>query len=256
MSDMMQSLENRKLLSSTLTDGLLTVTGTGKRDFIVVSLSRDGETVTVTERSGTRFRRGAATTADYSADEVSSVLIDGVGGNDRLIVWGRGDSFAVPATINGGSGDDVLSGGNGNDLLNAGDGDDDVYGNGGNDVLNGDAGDDKLEDRSGVDTLNGGDGDDLLIAYDLDDDDDADLLDGGSDTAEEGEDDGDIAIVDEIDTVTLATIQEDTPFADTPIGAPAGPGGHRGPGGHGGPGGPRGGTGGGDDGDDTATTRR
>lgn len=55
---------------------------------------------------------------------------------------------------------------NGNDVLNGGDGNDIIYGNGGNDVLNGDDGIDILNGGSGNDTLNGGLGKDVASGGD------------------------------------------------------------------------------------------
>lgn len=80
------------------------------------------------------------------------------------------DSDGSHSYIYGGSGDDVLTGGDGNDrlfgrdgddVLNGGDGRDVLYGGDGNDVLDGGAGDDRLYGHSGNDVLNGGDGNDV-----------------------------------------------------------------------------------------------
>jgi Ca2+-binding RTX toxin-like protein len=71
--------------------------------------------------------------------------------NDRLIISGlAGDDVieasglaanAIQLTGNGGDGDDVLTGGAGNDTLSGGEGDDILNGLGGQDVLDGGAGD-------------------------------------------------------------------------------------------------------------------
>lgn len=81
----------------------------------------------------------------------------------------------LPATLVGTPGDDVLSGGNGNDVIVGMGGNDVIYGGNGNDVLCGNGGDDMLyggngndllEGGFGNDTLNGGNGDDTLNGSD------------------------------------------------------------------------------------------
>lgn len=64
--------------------------------------------------------------------------------------------------LNGGSGADTLSGGDGNDNLSGGAGADTLYGDDGNDKLSGGSGDDTLLGGTGNDTLVGGSGDDTL----------------------------------------------------------------------------------------------
>jgi Ca2+-binding RTX toxin-like protein len=77
----------------------------------------------------------------------------------------------VPVTMRGGSGNDLLLGGNGSDKLSGGPGndrlggrggDDQLYGGPGNDVLNGGAGDDALHGGPGRDLLHGGSGENVL----------------------------------------------------------------------------------------------
>lgn len=99
----------------------------------------------------------------------------GKAGNDVVISGGQAD------TLSGGSGDDSLQaqdgndslvGGSGNDTLDGGAGDDVIsgdidndalYGGNGNDYLNGDVGDDTLGGGNGNDTLNGGFGNDTYL---------------------------------------------------------------------------------------------
>ena len=67
------------------------------------------------------------------------------------------------STMNGTTGDDILSGLAGVDRLNANAGNDWLSGGDGDDILDGGAGNDKLVGGAGSDTLTGGAGDDLLI---------------------------------------------------------------------------------------------
>jgi len=67
------------------------------------------------------------------------------------------------AKIKGGSGDDRLQGGSGNDIINGGDGDDTLLGGAGNDLIFGGDGDDALHGEDGNDTLIGGLGGDNTL---------------------------------------------------------------------------------------------
>ena len=79
-------------------------------------------------------------------------ILDGGTGNDT-ITGGDGND-----TILGGSGNDTLSGGRGNDTLRGGAGADSLVGGQGNDTLQGDAGDDTLRGGAGQNALDGGAG--------------------------------------------------------------------------------------------------
>jgi uncharacterized delta-60 repeat protein len=94
------------------------------------------------------------------------MTIDGGSGND-LLMGGGGENLIL-----GGTGSDVLIGGGSDDVLLGGDGNDDMFGNGGNDVLVGGDGNDMLFGGAGLDLLigsqdedwlNAGTGEDILI---------------------------------------------------------------------------------------------
>jgi Ca2+-binding RTX toxin-like protein len=76
---------------------------------------------------------------------------------DDLIFGGDGDDVVI-----GNGGADELYGGAGDDLINAGSGNDAAYGGAGADILNMDGGDDRGYGGDGADILNGGDGNDTL----------------------------------------------------------------------------------------------
>jgi Ca2+-binding RTX toxin-like protein len=87
---------------------------------------------------------------DFSAERLT---VNGLGGDDVF----NGAAGLAPLTLvslNGGSGDDLLTGGDGPDLITGGDG---------NDKLNGAGGDDRVIGDRGTDTLSGGDGTDALV---------------------------------------------------------------------------------------------
>ena len=102
----------------------------------------------------------------------------GNGGDDDLRL---GTQLPIPATLNGGAGDDTLVGGAADDLL---------VGGSGNDSLDGSAGDDEMYGQGGNDTLLGQGGNDRLFANDNA----RDSLDGGSEN--------DTATFDSLDVVT------------------------------------------------------
>jgi hypothetical protein len=105
--------------------------------------------------------RGGHDIVVTAANVTQLMTIDGGTGND-LLTGGGGRNV-----IQGGSGHDVLYGSDGDDVLLGGTGNDDLFGGCGNDVLVG---------GEGCDMLNGGVGRDLLIGSQNED-----LLNGGGD---------------------------------------------------------------------------
>jgi Ca2+-binding RTX toxin-like protein len=105
----------------------------------------------------------SATDGDQTvpADGTFTVIVNGGDGNDSLTVLAQlGEVAAVG--LDGGPGDDVLTGADSNDTLSGGDGNDRLVGAGGADVLNGGAGNDTLvwNNGDGSDILNGDAGND------------------------------------------------------------------------------------------------
>lgn len=82
-----------------------------------------------------------------------------LGAGDDLFLW---SGTAVPLTIDGGSGDDELSGSTSADTISGGTGDDILIGFAGNDRLNGDDGNDVIDGSGGDDRIDGGNGVDKL----------------------------------------------------------------------------------------------
>jgi Ca2+-binding RTX toxin-like protein len=99
-------------------------------------------------------------TAGYTADPsgvtvklAAGTATDGSGGSDTISAVENVAGSALPDTITGNGGDNVLNGNDGPDVLD---------GAGANDTLNGRAGDDRIVSRSGNDALNGGAGSDTV----------------------------------------------------------------------------------------------
>jgi Ca2+-binding RTX toxin-like protein len=115
-----------------------------------------------------------------SADNV----INAGGGNDYVFSGSGNDTICGGAGndyIDAGGGNDTVWGGSGDDTILGGAGNDKLYGNDGNDTIYGGAGNDTLEGNNGSDALYGGDGNDVLIGGTSAPGrpDQGDLLDGG-----------------------------------------------------------------------------
>jgi Ca2+-binding RTX toxin-like protein len=156
----LEHLERRQVLANwgvSVVEGVLTIEGTNQNDRIVVAVADELGTLSV------QFNTQAAQLFNpLDADPTkafSSIAINGNGGNDRITV---GAGVLLDATIDGGSGNDWIWGGGGNDTINAGWGNDHVYGGPGNDVINGEAGNDKLWGGAGDDQMIGENGHDWL----------------------------------------------------------------------------------------------
>jgi|GEM_PF-5635372 len=147
------------------------IDGRGGNDTIVVDQNSDG-TVDIT------VNRIVVT---LTAEQAEHLLIEGGSGNDTITVnpystpqvmgpggFGMNDPAAttpIGFRINGGSGDDIITGGNGADIIDGG---------AGRDYIDGGRGDDRVKGGSGFDTIYGGRGDDRLEGGD-----DNDYIDGG-----------------------------------------------------------------------------
>lgn len=124
------------------------------------------------------FAQGAGTGAGGGG---SGLALEGGDGNDLLTGSAFDDALSGGAgndTIDGGGGNDMIAGSDGNDLLRGGDGDDSIGGGLGNDTIEGGNGNDQvgggrgndvIYGGAGNDLLSGGSGDDLLIGGDGDD---------------------------------------------------------------------------------------
>jgi Ca2+-binding RTX toxin-like protein len=94
------------------------------------------------------------------APSIAGFEVNSGGGDDHLAV---AKDIAIPVTMRGGAGDDLLIGGGGPDKLIGGQGDDRLVGWRGDDLLYGGPGDDVLIGGPGSDVLGGGPGRDRLV---------------------------------------------------------------------------------------------
>ena len=184
----LEGLEGRRLLAASLDGGVLTVAGTAEADSITVGLNSAGTNYSVNINGDSQ---------SFSVSAVEKLVINAGAGNDKIQFNERNGRLTVSPTIDGGDGNDRITGstrkdkvtggrgrdfilgGKGNDRLSGesdadtvfGDaGDDVIFGGGGNDVLGGDdegklviVGEKIPTQITGNDSLNGGDGDDWLL---------------------------------------------------------------------------------------------
>lgn len=130
---------------------MLVITGTSKSDHIQVNSQSDGNLV---------VRLKNQTLGTFPVAGISLITVDGLAGNDHISI---GPNIDIPAILNGGRGNDHLTGGAGDDILHGGPGNDRLEGGSGNDILTGDAGNDQLLGGAGLDMLIGGAGNDHLV---------------------------------------------------------------------------------------------
>ena len=111
--------------------------------------------------SGSDWDSATAGDQTVPADGTFVVVVNGGDGNDSLAVLAK-NSEIVTAALNGGSGDDVLTGSDTGDSLEGGDGNDRLVGAKGTDVMSGSAGNDTLvwNNGDGSDLIDGGAGND------------------------------------------------------------------------------------------------
>jgi Ca2+-binding RTX toxin-like protein len=151
-------LEARRMLaaaSPTLSDGLLTVYGSGGSDHIRIEHGAvDHTRLVITVNS-------AVTT--FSSSSVERIRVNCGKGNDDAIVYQANGLVFQSVTMFGGIGQDTLAGGTGRDQLFGGDDNDILAGGWRRDTLDGGNGDDNLFGGGRRDLLIGGDGEDLLF---------------------------------------------------------------------------------------------
>ena len=131
---MFESLENRRLLSVSLHNGHLNITGTRRADNIELRVDQSHLIVSM-----------GARTKSFALADISFIKATGGNGNDSL---------------EGNAGDDSLEGGNDDDSLEGNAGNDDCHGGAGNDSITGGQGHDHFhsdDDSTEIDDKHGND---------------------------------------------------------------------------------------------------
>lgn len=147
---LLEPLEARQLLSAAVSS-TWTITGTSGPDNIAVTYND-------TTRAFDYFLNNVLIQSRPAAG-LRKLVINGGAGDDVITVSG---TRAVPATLNGGDGNDILTGGIGNDVINGGNGNDTLDGGAGKDQISGGAGADTITGGAGADTIHGNDGNDNI----------------------------------------------------------------------------------------------
>jgi len=128
---LMEALEERRLMSHTFADGVLTAKGTNQPDYFEVRT--DGPTLQLYD-TGRWY--------DYKLSKVKKIVVTTKDGIDNIVLR------EVPANISC-----VVKAGDGNDNINGGAGKDKLYGGAGNDTIEGYLGSDKLYGAAGNDRI-------------------------------------------------------------------------------------------------------
>jgi Ca2+-binding RTX toxin-like protein len=130
--------------------------GDGAADAVVVNATVVNDQITVSDKGGSVIVKGLAAQVTIEGAEASndSLTINGLAGDDTINASGLSADL-INLTINGGSGNDTITGSKGNDLVNGGQGNDVASLGAGDDTFVWNPGDasDTVEGQAGVDTL-------------------------------------------------------------------------------------------------------
>src|SRR3954464_9570856 len=129
MFNQLENLEGRLFLSASVSNGTLTITASEGADRIVITANKKNILV----------REGSHRSRFGKADHITNLVVNSLGGNDRIKITGN-----LPATVDGGDGNDLIQSGAGDDVLVGGNGNDRIFGNGGKDSITGGAGRDVM----------------------------------------------------------------------------------------------------------------
>lgn len=139
---MIETLETRRLLTATLSGGVLTIIGTDKPDQI--QFARGQGNFTVFETTS-----GQTVQTQFNTADVQKIVIRSGDAGDLIIVG----KLTIPCDIYAGRGTDTVSAGGGNDTIRGEGGNDYLFGSDGRDLLNGGLGADTMLGGGGKDTV-------------------------------------------------------------------------------------------------------
>jgi Ca2+-binding RTX toxin-like protein len=136
---------------------------------LVVDGTRDDETIVLRLRAGdpttieVATGLGKAKDFEFKLSKIKAISISGDGGDDVITIDESNGAITLPATIAGGSGNDIITAGSGNDTITGGAGDDIIQAGAGNDTITGGNGTDPISGGAGDDRTVGNPGDDTDI---------------------------------------------------------------------------------------------
>jgi hypothetical protein len=153
-----------------LVGGVLEIHGTDGKDIVVVKRVGGSQIKVSANLSIPSGSDGGADHFYFDLADVDSVHMVLCGGSDHANIGNDGGSvggdggadWLIPSLVEGGDGNDYLTGGGGHDTLLGGAGNDNLHGRHGDDILLGGGDDDDLNGGNGQDTLVGGDGNDKV----------------------------------------------------------------------------------------------
>jgi Ca2+-binding RTX toxin-like protein len=145
-----------------LKHGVLIVKGTPAADSIALRLEAGDPAVVQVD-----FADDGSADFSFDRKRIQRIAVEARAGDDRVRIDESNGAFTndIPTTIDGGDGNDTLSGGSGAETLIGGDGNDSIDGNGGSDLALLGAGDDTFvwDPGDGSDTIEGQDGNDTMV---------------------------------------------------------------------------------------------
>jgi hypothetical protein len=141
---------------------ILRVRGTEANDAIALRLAAGDPAVVQVDLGD-----NGSTDFSFPRAAIDAIRVSARGGDDRVRIDDTNGAFtdSIPTKIDGGRGNDTISGGAGAETLNGGPGNDSIDGNGGSDVANLGPGDDSFvwDPGDGSDSIEGADGSDTLV---------------------------------------------------------------------------------------------
>ncbi len=111
----LEPLECRRMLSATVSRGVLSIQGTAADDVIEIRRAGDDSDQLEIVENGT-------VTSSRSINSIRQIRIDGRSGDDEILVNQDNGPITIPMQIKGGRGDDLLRGGAGRNQLDGGTG--------------------------------------------------------------------------------------------------------------------------------------
>ncbi len=169
-----EQLEFRRLLSASVVDGVLVVTGTPTGDRIQIHEEFDDATTAYVVYIDQPLAQRPAEQYTIPAAGVRGILVRAGAGDDYVDLYNAPTRpytrpVTAPSFIDAGIGDDIVRGGKGRDFAFGGFGADRVYGHDGDDWIDGGWGDDRLSGGPDDDYVSGGRGNDTVEGDDGDD---------------------------------------------------------------------------------------
>jgi hypothetical protein len=152
--------KSEQFKAPTLENGLLTVKGTNAGDRIALRLQAGQPGILEVD-----FGDDGSAEFSFERREIAQIVVKAGNGGDAVRIDEINGVFAdtIPTTINGGNGNDRLTGGAGAGTLNGGNGDDTLFGGNGNEELLGGNGNDSIDGNRGNDVAFMGNGNDTFV---------------------------------------------------------------------------------------------